>query len=278
MPTKSRARLLHHLRALGVPCELAGLGMGQTVGEKGKGGNEEWPQSSLVSDFSSRLSTGAEASRGQQRPAERARGGALPQLAACSPPSKGGPWTVPDDDLRGASPTWPECEALTGHLSLYPYLILSQFKHDLCVCPFFYLACLPLCVCWVCLLSLIQSLFVPMSVSALWSCVSLSLTISLPVPLCRCVLSPAPHWDSVCEGGQILGARTPGLPGEGPSFPGVTAKPRILSTSHFSPASRVLGLGKGKWRGPSPDFSMPGQGAPQPQPVLGLVLRQQHPD
>lgn len=121
----------------------------------------------------------------------------MPQLAACSPPSKCGTWTVPDDDLRGESPTWPGCEALTGPLSLYPYLILSQFKHDLCVCPFFYLACLPLCVCCVCLLSLIQSLFVPMSVSALWSCVSLSLTISLPVPLCRCVLPPAPHWDSV---------------------------------------------------------------------------------
>lgn len=82
----------------------------------------------------------------------------------------------------------------------------------------------------------------------------------------------------LCEGGQILGARTPGLPGEGPSFLGVTAKPRILSTSHFSPASSVLGLGKGKWRDLSPDFSMPGQGAPQPQPVPGLGLRQQHPD
>lgn len=31
---------------------------------------------------------------------------------------------MPDRDVRGASPTWPGCEALTGPLSLYPYLIL----------------------------------------------------------------------------------------------------------------------------------------------------------
>ncbi|XP_073741492.1 mediator of RNA polymerase II transcription subunit 29 isoform X2 [Callorhinus ursinus] len=35
-PTRSRARRLHHLQALGAPCELAGLGVGRLLG-KGAG-------------------------------------------------------------------------------------------------------------------------------------------------------------------------------------------------------------------------------------------------
>lgn len=47
----------------------------------------------------------------------------------------------------------------------------------------------------MCLLSLLFSLFIPVSAS-LWSCVSLSLTISLP-SLDFFPLPPSPQWDSV---------------------------------------------------------------------------------
>lgn len=66
---------------------------------KGQGGNEEWLQSSFVSGFSSCLSTPAGASRGQQRPAGRVQGGALPLPAAFSSLAEGGLWIVPLGDL-----------------------------------------------------------------------------------------------------------------------------------------------------------------------------------
>lgn len=72
---------------------------------KGQGGNEEWLQSSFVSGFSSCLNTVAGASRGQQRPARRAQGGALPLWAAFSSLAEGGLWIVPLGDLfQGVSP------------------------------------------------------------------------------------------------------------------------------------------------------------------------------
>lgn len=91
-PTRSRARRLHHLQALGAPCELAGLGVGQAAAWGGRGeadreGMKSDPQSSLVSAFSSRLSPVAGAGRGQQRPSGSVQGGAWPLLAACSPPA-----------------------------------------------------------------------------------------------------------------------------------------------------------------------------------------------
>lgn len=81
----------------------------------------------------------------------------------------------------------------------------------------------------------------------------------------------------VYEGGQILGVRTPGLSGKGVSFRGATAQLRIPSTSHFGSAHSVLGPGKGKWRGLSPDLSMLGCGASQ-DPTRTRSLRQQHSD
>lgn len=85
VPTRSQARLLHHLLALEVPCELAGLGVGQAVWE----GDRERMKSGLKAVLSvsySAVSTGAAASRGQQRSAGSEQGGVLLLPAACSLP------------------------------------------------------------------------------------------------------------------------------------------------------------------------------------------------
>ncbi|XP_066204338.1 mediator of RNA polymerase II transcription subunit 29 isoform X2 [Saccopteryx leptura] len=56
VPTRSRGRLLHHLQALGVPCKLVGLGVGQAVGE-GWERMKSGLKASLCLDFSSCLSS-----------------------------------------------------------------------------------------------------------------------------------------------------------------------------------------------------------------------------
>lgn len=135
VPTRSQARLLHHLPALEVPCELAGLGVGQAVWE----GDRERMKSGLKAVLSvsySAVSTGATASRGQQRPAGSEQGGVFCRLPALFS-NKGGLSTVPVDDLlEGCSTTWPVCE-IPNWASLPPSVLDSDLVWAWGFCSFY---------------------------------------------------------------------------------------------------------------------------------------------
>ncbi|XP_068385148.1 mediator of RNA polymerase II transcription subunit 29 isoform X3 [Eschrichtius robustus] len=64
-PTRSQARRLHRLRALGAPCELAGLGVGLAVGEGMKSGLKAAVSLTFLPACALRLAP-AGGSRGQQ--------------------------------------------------------------------------------------------------------------------------------------------------------------------------------------------------------------------
>ncbi|XP_072634364.1 mediator of RNA polymerase II transcription subunit 29 isoform X2 [Canis lupus baileyi] len=108
VPTRSRARRRHHLQALGAPCELAGLGVGQAPGE----GDREGMKSDLKAaclrlffppEFCGPSQQGAaEASRGRA-----GRGLASPGSLLSCPAEPRMHFGPPVDDLLQGSP--PAC-------------------------------------------------------------------------------------------------------------------------------------------------------------------------
>lgn len=108
VPTRSRARRRHHLQALGAPCELAGLGVGQAPGE----GDREGMKSDLKAACLRLFFPPEFCGPSQQGAAEASRGragrglaspGSLPSCPA-EPRMHFGP---PVDDLLQGSP--PAC-------------------------------------------------------------------------------------------------------------------------------------------------------------------------
>lgn len=120
---------------------------------------------------------------------------------ACSPK---GVWTLVCASWDASTPC-PGCETLTGPLSLYPYLILSQY-----LCASFS-SCSLMCLCCLYLLSLSFNLFAMCLSASVVLCLPISNHLSLSPPL----LASAPNSSlelCVYEGDQILGARTSEIP------------------------------------------------------------------
>lgn len=184
VPTRSRARRLHRLQALGAPCELAGLGAGQAEGEGDREG--------MKNDLKARLSLTFLAARALwPEPAGGSRGWrgawrASPRLCpgGLLPAEPRMHFGLPVDALfQGLSPSL----AWVGPLAslLQPSPVPSQFRGGLsdCVPLAFPLHVSKARVCWLCL---IWSLSVSFSVP-LWSCLRPSLFWISPL-----LLSSAP--------------------------------------------------------------------------------------
>lgn len=104
-PTRSQARRLRHQQALGAPCELARLGMGQAVGE----GDREGMKSGLKAASSLTFLPTEHCGRSQQGAPEASREcagwGLASALCLFSSLAESRLWIVPGGDLFRVSPS-----------------------------------------------------------------------------------------------------------------------------------------------------------------------------